>query len=119
MTPEKFHEAMSRPNPAQRPHPALVHAMLLLGKAFASSIPELTPSGRNRRVVHLPGSLPSSELLLIQTQAYLTESLAQVDRLVDYFSATGLLTHWYFLQGRLQEAQYLSANTSRSACSLF
>jgi len=101
---------MDHPDPRKRPHPVLINTMLLNGIAFGSFVPN-DPLATS--LAPLPPSTPSTTSLLHRIQRDLNDSLAQVDRLEDYFSAAGLLIAWFYRLGRFQEAQYLSSTTAR------
>ncbi|KAG8900107.1 hypothetical protein FRB99_006254 [Tulasnella sp. 403] len=107
--PQRFFEQSANPDKSQQPHPALIHAMCLVGLAFTW----WTPGYSTARKHDLPPTCPPADVLLAKTRAYLDESLAQVDRVLDYLQASNLLSYFFFQQGRLQEGQFISASNSR------
>ncbi|KAG9012323.1 hypothetical protein FRB93_001745 [Tulasnella sp. JGI-2019a] len=109
--PHRFFRRLADPDPARRPHPALINAMLLVGVAFTW----WTPGYSTAKMHDLPPSTPAAETLLARTQVYLNESLGNMDRLLDHLQAAILLSYFFFQQGRLEEGQIISASNSRMA----
>ncbi|KAG9050789.1 hypothetical protein FS837_002345 [Tulasnella sp. UAMH 9824] len=87
--PDRFLQAMNSPDPSQRPHPALVNAIYLLGCHFA---PKSTVS-------------QYESIFLARTRKGINASLENADRLLN------------FLQGRLLEGHYHASAAARFAMS--
>ncbi len=105
---KRFFERLASEDTSQQPHPALVHAMLLVGQAFTLWTPGYSTAQKH----DLPTTTPSPKVLLAKTQAYLTDSLSNVDRMLDYLQASILLSYYFFQSGRLEEGQVISAANS-------
>lgn len=90
--------------------------MILVAHDMATRLTlEATPdniSGQPPSFV-MPDSTPSADELIARVQAQCTQSLADVDRLLDYIQASLLLAHWYIVHGRVVEGQYTSAVVNR------
>ena len=92
------------PDEAQRPHPILLQCMTLLGIHFECTVLKSSDEmGRRSLMV----------ALLPQIQRGLFDALAQMDKLLDYITASNLLAYWYYRENRLQEGQYLATTTAR------
>ncbi|KAG8930228.1 hypothetical protein FRC02_004487 [Tulasnella sp. 418] len=101
-------ERLAHPDPNERPHPGLISALLLVGVCYSHALSFTRP---------IPATIPSMDDLLAQAHIQLRECLGNVDRILDFLQGTALVCHYLFRQGRLQEAQYMSASTSRLAIS--
>ncbi|KAG8979859.1 hypothetical protein FRB90_007863, partial [Tulasnella sp. 427] len=109
LLPHRVFARLRDPDESKHPHPALVNAMLLVGRAFTCWTPGYSTAEKH----HLPATCPSAEVLLAKTRAHLTEALSQVDRMQDYLQASILLSYYFFQTGRLQEGCDISAANSR------
>lgn len=107
--PHRFFTRLAHRDKDQQPHPVLTTAMLLVGSAFT----EWTPGYSTAQKHDLPPTCPSIPVLLAKTQAYLTDALSQVDRMLDWLQASILLSDFFFQQGRLAEGEFISATNSR------
>jgi hypothetical protein len=102
----QFYTSLSNPDPRKRPHPSLVYSILLLALDFADVYVQPVD-------FQLIGPTPDVGALLARIQACMHQSLADVDRIMDYLQASSLLIFWYYRRGRLPEAHYLCVTTSR------
>lgn len=115
-------DQLEDPNEANRPHPCVLNAMVLVAYDFAKTFPIepiLDDSGSRYVDFKIPDNIPSMDALLARTQAHCAQSLAHVDRLQDYIQASLLLAYWFFRNGRLLEGQYSMATVTRFVFVLF
>ncbi|KAG9001585.1 accessory factor associated with RNA polymerase II [Tulasnella sp. JGI-2019a] len=87
--------------PAQRPHPALLNAIYLLGSHFSKS-PQLSQY---------------EALFLTRTRRGINHALENADRLLDFLQASCLLAWYFFFKGRLLEGHYHASAAARFAIS--
>ena len=103
-------------DPPQRPHPCLLHAMILaatdLGYRPQAQVSSTEDLSKEENDV-FPPKLPSPERLLALAQSYCAQALANADRLQDYLQAELIVAFWYLRHGRVLEAQYGLAAVSR------
>ncbi|KAG8967274.1 hypothetical protein FRC05_002120 [Tulasnella sp. 425] len=99
--PERFLQAVNSPDPSQRPHPALVNAIYLLGCHFA---PKTTVS-------------QYENIFLSRTRKGINASLENADRLLNFLQASCLLAWYFFFKGRLLEGHYHASAAARFAMS--
>ncbi|KAG8927634.1 hypothetical protein FRC01_007141 [Tulasnella sp. 417] len=99
--PDRFLQAVNSPDPSQRPHPALVNAIYLLGCHFA---PKSTVS-------------QYENIFLARTRKGINASLENADRLLNFLQASCLLAWYFFFKGRLLEGHYHASAAARFAMS--
>ncbi|KIO27273.1 hypothetical protein M407DRAFT_7353 [Tulasnella calospora MUT 4182] len=103
-------------NPRKRPHPCVFNAMMLVARDMATRLtvePAPDETGSRPVIFVMPESTPSEDALVSRIQAQCIQSLADVDRLLDYIQASLLLSHWFITHGRVLEGQYTSAVVNR------
>ncbi|KAG8988173.1 hypothetical protein FRB90_002929 [Tulasnella sp. 427] len=116
IAPSNLVAKLDDPNPKKRPHPCLFSAMILVARDMTTRLSlEAAPDEHTARGSSfvMPESTPSVDELIARIQAQCTQSLADVDRLLDYIQASLLLAHWYITHGRVLEGQYTSAVVNR------
>lgn len=99
--PDRFLQAVNSPDPSQRPHPALVNAIYLLGCHFA---PKSTVS-------------QYESIFLARTRKGINASLENADRLLNFLQASCLLAWYFYFKGRLLEGHYHASAAARFAMS--
>ncbi|KAG8933725.1 hypothetical protein FRC01_007442 [Tulasnella sp. 417] len=90
--------------------------MMLVARDMGSKLtvePPPDETGSRPAIFIMPESTPSDDALVARVQAQCTQSLADVDRLLDYIQASLLLSHWFITHRRVLEAQYTSAVVNR------
>ncbi|KAG9010222.1 hypothetical protein FRB90_007970 [Tulasnella sp. 427] len=99
--PDRFLQAVNSPDSTQRPHPALVNAIYLLGCHFS---PKSTVS-------------QYEGIFLARTRKAINASLENADRLLNFLQASCLLAWYFFFKGRLLEGHYHASAAARFAMS--
>ncbi|KAG8898700.1 hypothetical protein FRB99_007222 [Tulasnella sp. 403] len=114
---QRFVAALQNP-PSQRPHPALINAIYLLGcHASPSCFRPLFPL--SRVLQFSPNSTYSQyeNLFLARTRKAINTSLENADRLLNFLQASVLLAWYFFFKGRLLEGHYHASAAARFAMS--
>lgn len=116
IVPSNLVAKLDDPNPRKRPHPCVFNAMILVARDMATRLtvePAPDETGSRPAIFVMPESTPSDSALISRIQAQCIQSLADVDRLLDYIQASLLLSHWFITHGRVLEGQYTSAVVNR------